>query len=81
MSEIDEIPFNYEDCHDASTDAREAEESFGETVGDWISEDSTLAEVAIDFFEYKAADDYAERICDFGEESNDGGNTYSLDFF
>lgn len=79
MPDNNEIPFNYEDCHDASTDAREAKELSGNTLGNWIFGDSTFQEVVTDYQASEAADDHAERICDFGEQSDGGdGNSYSF---
>jgi hypothetical protein len=79
MPDNNEIPLNYEDCYDASTDAREAEESFGNTLGNWIFGDSAFQDVVTDYYASEAADAHAERICDFGEQSDGGsGNSYSL---
>ena len=82
MSDNYEVPYNYEECHDASTDAREAEEQFGETLGSWFnwSNGATTGEVVRDYQTSEAADEHAERICDFGEQDS-GGNSYSLDLF
>ena len=79
MSDNNEFSFNYEDCYDASTDAREANESFGSTLGNWLFGDSTAKDVVTDYYASEAAEDHSERICDFGEQG--GGNSYSLDFF
>lgn len=66
-----EVPFNYEDCVDASEQYVNAVDVATDTFSNWVSDESTgWGDVVDTGFDAVTAHDHKETVCDFGEDKS-----------
>jgi hypothetical protein len=70
-NDLNQAPYNYEDCVDASSAATGAIDTATDTFADWYNDDTTsFGDVINDATDAYFAYDHKQEVCDFDQDSD-----------